>query len=85
MTRTDKIWEHADAAFAEVNKAFAEADKLFAEAQPESARRTKTDHLHQVHFEARTRAERWRLTRKFFRMAFTMLFTGKTRIHFKDR
>ena len=83
MTRTEKI----DAAFAEADKAFAEADKIFAEraGHTESAQRTKADHLHQVHFEARSRAERWRLTRKFFHMTFTMLFTGKTRIHFKDR
>lgn len=86
MSRTDRIWAHADAAFKEADKAFEEADRLFNELPPNgSAKSAATGKIHQLHFEARTARERWRLTKKFFKMAFIVLFTGKTQLHFKDR
>ena len=98
MLRTEKIWEHADAAFKKANEAFAEADKVFEEADKvfEEAGQifketTKTGSqsackgTHHVHFVARTGAERWRLTCRFFKLAFTILFTGKTELHFKAK
>jgi len=85
MSRTDRIWHHADAAFKEADKAFAEADRLFAEMPPNGSHHVKTGRVHQLHFQARNGGERWRLTKKFIKMAFGVLFTGKAELHFKDR
>lgn len=86
MSRTDRIWAHADTAFKEADKAFAEADRLFSELPPNgSCKSTPTGKVHQLHFEARNGKERWRLTKKFFKMALGVLFTGKAQLHFKDR
>lgn len=86
MSRTDRIWAHADAAFKEADKAFEEADRLFSELPPNgSAKSTSTGKIHQLHFDTRNANERWRLTKKFFKMALGVLFTGKAKLHFKDR
>jgi len=90
MSRTDRIWQHADAAFKEANKAFAEADRLFSEMPSGNGHTTfergrERGKTHQLKFEARSGGERWRLTKKFFKMTLGVLFTGKAQLHFKDR
>lgn len=90
MNRTDRIWQHTNAAFREADKAFAEADRLFSE-MPSSNEHTifergrERGKAHQLKFEARSGGERWRLTKKFFKMTLGVLFTGKAKLHFKDR
>lgn len=92
MNRTDRIWEHvdtafghADRAFKEADKAFAEADKLFSELGTQTTEHTPTGTVHQLNFCSRSRWERLRLTKKFFKMTCCVLFTGKARLHFRDR
>lgn len=82
MSRTDRIWSHAEAAF----KAFAEADRLFSELPPNgSSKSTLTGKIHRLQFKARNAKERWRLFKKFFKITLGVLFTGKARLQFKDR
>jgi hypothetical protein len=83
--RTERVWQHFDAAFAEADKAFAEADRIFKNTPPNGTQRMKTGGVHQLHFQARSAGERWRLTKKFIKMAFGVLFTGKANLSFKDR
>jgi len=73
MDRTDRILAHCDEAFAEL------FHNLSNEPEPRPAR------AHQLHFEARSARERWRLVKKFTKMALSMLFTGKTQMSFKDK
>jgi hypothetical protein len=47
--------------------------------------RVKTNAIHEIHFNSRGWTERFHLTKKFIRMAFRVLFTGKTRLMFRDR
>jgi len=83
--RTERVWQHFDAAFAEADKAFAEADRLFKDAPPNGSPHAKTGGIHQLNFQARNATERWRLTKKFIKMAFGVLFTGSAKLSFKDR
>jgi hypothetical protein len=92
MIRTDRIWQHADAAFKEADKAFAEADRLFAEInrlsaedQPDQTFHVKPGTVHQLHFQTRNRREQWRLIKKFLALALGVLFTGKAELHFKAK
>jgi len=88
---TDRLWEqsdeafrHADRAFAAADKAFAEADRLFRE-MPAGHSVKENGKTHTVHFNTHSKTERWRLFRKFARMACAVLFRGKTELQFKQR
>ena len=92
--RTDRVWSHVDTAFGHADKAFAEADKAFAEAgrlfrdSPSNGSeriRTGDGTVHELHFNSHSRAERLRLSKKFFKMAVAVLFNGKTKLNFRDR
>jgi len=73
-TGTERIWVHADRAFALADQAFAEADKAFEAAEqvfeevPTSGNnKPKPDH--NVRFTAKGYADRWRLMKKFLAWA----------------
>lgn len=83
-TRTDRLWQQADKTFAEADKVFAEADRLFRE-MPTGHTVKENGKVHTVHFNTHSKTERWRLFRKFARMACAVLFRGKTELHFKQR
>jgi len=84
MTRTDRVWNHADAAFKSADAAFAEAEKLFADLPP-AGTHTEVDSVHHLRFAANGVKGRWKLGAKFFRMGCVALFTGKTELRFKDK
>jgi len=88
MSRTDRVWNHADDAFKSADKAFEEAERIFSELPKGTTHYVKSDtdkKVHTLKFEARSVKERWRLTKKFFRMGWGVLLTGKTELQFKDR
>lgn len=85
MNRTDRVWAHADAAFAEADKAFAEAQRVMNDLPPNAAWFAKDGVVHQLHFNTGGGWERLRLSKKFFKMAVGVLFTGKAKLSFKDR
>ena len=90
MDRTDHIWQRADAAFSAADKAFAEAGKAFTEADRLYARNTQPasaqpDNVYRLGFEARSKGERWKLVKKFTKLALDVLFTGKAELRFKNR
>lgn len=90
MTRTNRIWKHTDEAFAHADRAFKSADQAFAEAEElfsnlPHGTHIKTDEAHHLRFIGHTPAERWRLAKKFFSLGWSVLFTGKSELHFRDR
>ena len=87
MNRTDRVWSHVDTAFGHADKAFAEADRLFRDSPPSGSERIRTGDgtVHELHFNSHSRAERLRLSKKFFKMAVAVLFNGKTKLNFRDR
>lgn len=89
MNRTDRVWSHFDAAFDKFNEGFAKASDGFKEAErvmeEVDGEPVKTSAVHELHFKSRGWGERLRLTKKFIKMAFRVLFTGKTQLLFRDR
>ena len=89
MNRTDRVWSHFDAAFEKFNEGFAKAGDGFKEAErvmeEVDGEQVKNAAIHEIHFNSRGWSERFRLTRKFIKMAFRVLFTGKTQLMFRDR
>jgi hypothetical protein len=83
MTRTDRVCtaalKSADAAFDEAERIFQELPRT-ATSQP-SYRALK----HELKFQARSHVERLRTAKKFFKVALTVLFTGRAKLQFKDR
>ena len=78
--RTEKAWEHFDAAFAEMDKAI---DAAFAKADKQHT--VKEIPATTVNFTANDAKERWRIFRKFFKMSLAVLFTGKTQLRIKQK
>ena len=84
MSKTDRVWEHAEDAFKSANKAFEEADRIFSKL-PKGVPHVKDDTIHQLHFNAPSLGERWRLACKFFMMGWAMLLKGKAQLRFRNR
>lgn len=89
MNRTDRVWSHFDAAFEKFDEGFAKAGEGFKEAErvmeEVDGEQVKSSAIHEIHFNSRGWSERFRLTKKFIKMAFRVLFTGKTQLMFRDR
>jgi len=89
MNRTDRVWSHFDDAFEKFNEGFAKASEGFKQAErvmeEVDGEQVKTNAVHEIHFNSRGWTERFRLARKFIKMASCVLFTGKTQLMFRDR
>ena len=88
--RTEKTWEHFNAAFEHVDRAFESANKAFDEAEKEGLF-TKTNAAplepggHHLRFTAKTWGERWKLFRKFIVLGFHALFLGRVEFRFVNK
>lgn len=90
---SEEVWRHFNAAFRKADEAFAEADKGFAAADkvldtlPDSeiSSGIRTGKVHRLNFDGTTWKLRMKLTWKFTKMAFAVLFTGKTVLSFKNK
>ena len=93
MTRTEdtetRLWGHFNDAMKHADEAFAAADRAFNEAEtyhPKQKCRTGTgNQKHSLRFSAHTLRERWRLTKRFFKMGCRVLATGRTEFCFRER
>jgi hypothetical protein len=89
----EEIWRHFNAAFKKSDEAFSEADKAFDaanrafDAMPDTeiSGGIRTGKVHQLNFTASSWNVRLKLVRKFAKMAFAVLFTGKTVMSFKNK
>lgn len=79
-----------NAIFAKMDEVFALVDKFFETidempTQQTAPTGTAAQHTHHVDFRARNWKERIKLSLRFIRMSFAILFKGKTQISFKNR
>ena len=85
-----EVWQHFDQAFKKADEAFAKADKAFNAAGRSLFKEDYAEHMntpsgsHKLRFTARTAAERWRLFKKFFKMAVAVAIHGKTTLNFQS-
>ena len=84
--KANKMWRQFDHTMDEANKTFELADGVFREAQNEvKAETVSTKDFHTLRFQADSRAERRRLFRRFFKMAWQVWRTGKTEFQFRAK
>ena len=88
MARTGRMWQKFDEAFGHMDRAFETMDESFAASNDvfnEMNAMPLEAGYHHIRFTATTKTDRWRLFRRFIKLALSSLFLGTAEFRFVNK